>query len=250
MEFCERLQGLRKERSMTQEELAEKLNVSRQAVSKWESGQAMPEIDKLVQMTQLFDVPLDYLVRGLRDEVEPCGEVVGTDTVKDKKVSKGFIFGIVAFMLGFLGVLVFCVLCILDNYSSFVAFLSDHEMWALFITCCFFSFLGIVMVFKDGIGGFFAKISNAYKRQSRVTKVGFGLSLLGGVMVFVLRVVLLNIGTYQKIHSATDNVIRVHYQVNPMLYLLTFFSLIFSLIILVSGIVMMVMGVVKKAKNK
>ncbi len=48
---------------MTQEELAEKLNVSRQSVSKWESEQAVPELDKIVAMSAVFDVTTDYLLK-------------------------------------------------------------------------------------------------------------------------------------------------------------------------------------------
>ena len=48
MEFAEKLIALRKSRELTQEQLAERLNVSRQSISKWESGQAIPELEKLV----------------------------------------------------------------------------------------------------------------------------------------------------------------------------------------------------------
>lgn len=50
-------------KDMTQEELAEKLNVSRQSVSKWESEQAVPELDKIVAMSAVFDVTTDYLLK-------------------------------------------------------------------------------------------------------------------------------------------------------------------------------------------
>ena len=48
---------------MTQEDLAEKLDVSRQAVAKWESGQVYPDISNLIQISNLFNVTVDYLVR-------------------------------------------------------------------------------------------------------------------------------------------------------------------------------------------
>ena len=48
MDFSEKLLTLRKSRDLTQEQLAERLDVSRQSVSKWESGQAVPELDKIV----------------------------------------------------------------------------------------------------------------------------------------------------------------------------------------------------------
>ena len=63
MNFSEKLQILRKNKGLTQEALADKLNVSRQAVAKWESGQAYPDISNLIQISDLMSVTVDYLVR-------------------------------------------------------------------------------------------------------------------------------------------------------------------------------------------
>lgn len=63
MNFSEKLQLIRKSKGMTQEKLAEKLDVSRQAVAKWESGQVYPDISNLIQISNLFNVTVDYLVR-------------------------------------------------------------------------------------------------------------------------------------------------------------------------------------------
>ena len=61
MDFSEKLLTLRKAKNLTQEELAEKLNVSRQSVSKWESGQAVPELDKIVAISTVFDLSLIHI---------------------------------------------------------------------------------------------------------------------------------------------------------------------------------------------
>ena len=63
MVFSEKLQILRKNKGLTQEELAEKLGVSRQAVAKWESGQVYPDIYNLIQISNLMNVSVDYLVK-------------------------------------------------------------------------------------------------------------------------------------------------------------------------------------------
>ena len=63
MNFGENLQFLRKRANMTQEELAEQLDVSRQTVSKWEAG-TLPEMDRLLQLCDIFNCDLDALVRG------------------------------------------------------------------------------------------------------------------------------------------------------------------------------------------
>jgi transcriptional regulator with XRE-family HTH domain len=62
MEFNEKLQELRKSRSLTQEELAEALFVSRAAISKWESGRGYPSIDSLKEISRFFSVTIDDLI--------------------------------------------------------------------------------------------------------------------------------------------------------------------------------------------
>lgn len=64
MEFHEKLQQLRKQKGMTQEELAQMLFVSRTAVSKWESGRGYPNIDSLKAIAKLFSVSIDELLSG------------------------------------------------------------------------------------------------------------------------------------------------------------------------------------------
>ena len=63
MFFNEKLKMLRKESNLTQEELAEKLNVSRQAITKWESGDGTPDIENLKQISILFNTTIDELVK-------------------------------------------------------------------------------------------------------------------------------------------------------------------------------------------
>lgn len=80
MSFAENLQGIRKERHLSQEELAEMLDVSRQAVSKWEQGEGYPEVEKLLLLSSKLHVSLDSLMAtGIAGEnaVEP-GKVTGT----------------------------------------------------------------------------------------------------------------------------------------------------------------------------
>lgn len=64
MSFSENLQFLRKKKNMTQEQLSEKLEVSRQSVSKWESGVTYPEMDKILQICQMFHCNMDDLMQG------------------------------------------------------------------------------------------------------------------------------------------------------------------------------------------
>ncbi len=67
MTFGERLYELRKSKNISQEELAELLDVSRQSISKWENDKAYPEMTRLLFMSEYFDVSLDYLMRGTEE---------------------------------------------------------------------------------------------------------------------------------------------------------------------------------------
>ena len=60
----QRIKEEREKKQCTQDDLAETLNVSRQAISKWEVGSAYPDIDRLVQISNLFDISLDSLIKG------------------------------------------------------------------------------------------------------------------------------------------------------------------------------------------
>ena len=80
MSLGSKLSRLRKENNYTQEQLAELLSVSRQAISKWESDAAYPETDKLIQISDLFRCSLDYL---LRDAAEAGAGSVPDDAPPD-----------------------------------------------------------------------------------------------------------------------------------------------------------------------
>ena len=62
MKFCDKLAKLRRGNNMSQEQLAELLGVSRQAVSKWESGNSMPDMEKIMQLCKILNCSLDELV--------------------------------------------------------------------------------------------------------------------------------------------------------------------------------------------
>lgn len=68
MTFGERLYELRNKNNLSQEELAEVLDVSRQSISKWENDKGYPEMTRVLFMSDYFDVPLDYLMRGIKKE--------------------------------------------------------------------------------------------------------------------------------------------------------------------------------------
>lgn len=78
MNFNNRLYQLRKQKGFSQEELANRLNVSRQTISKWEVGDSTPDMEKLIAISDLFNVSLDNLITGKEDELQ-----ITTETKSD-----------------------------------------------------------------------------------------------------------------------------------------------------------------------
>ena len=99
MNLGERLFELRKAKSLTQDEVAEKLNVTRQTVSKWETNQSTPDFDKIVPISELFEIGVEELLTGKKEEKQKKEEVQEEKVItkqeakeKSAKVVSGSIF--------------------------------------------------------------------------------------------------------------------------------------------------------------
>ena len=101
MAFSEKLYELRRKACLSQEQLAEQLGVSRQAISKWEAGKAMPESNTLISISNYFNVSLDCLVKEDYSATEKAVIKENTQTKKHSRYGKRFlgkvicIFGII-----------------------------------------------------------------------------------------------------------------------------------------------------------
>ena len=91
MNMADRIQYLRKTKGLSQEELADKVGVSRQAVSKWESEQSTPDIEKIISMSELFEVTTDYILKG----IEPA-KMTNKKTIYSLYLGFAVIFGTIA----------------------------------------------------------------------------------------------------------------------------------------------------------
>ena len=108
MNISEKIYNLRKEKGLSQEAFAEALGVSRQSVSKWESGKAIPDSAKILALSQLFDVSTDFLLKDeqefIYEQTEPDEaasddgiisedtEAIETDDIKNKTIYRHFGF--------------------------------------------------------------------------------------------------------------------------------------------------------------
>ena len=90
MILAEKIMHLRKKNGWSQEELAGKLNVSRQSVSKWESAMSVPDLDKILLMSEIFEVSTDYLLKDDRTEEDfVSGNPDGEETRKINPPGQG-----------------------------------------------------------------------------------------------------------------------------------------------------------------
>ena len=100
MNIADRIQNLRKMKGVSQEELADKIGVSRQAISKWESEQSIPEIDKIIIMSDYFEVTTDYILKGIETK----------EQTHEKTALDANIFLTSATFIIFIGLVLACVI--------------------------------------------------------------------------------------------------------------------------------------------
>lgn len=121
--IAKNISALRQARGMTQLELAEMLNYSDKAVSKWERAESMPDIAVLVEIADLFDVTLDYLVRAEHKDSE-----IRAAMSPEPKYSRGFVAGISILLVWFVALSVFVLVSLITG-SPGVQWLSF--VWAI-----------------------------------------------------------------------------------------------------------------------
>jgi transcriptional regulator with XRE-family HTH domain len=109
--LSEKLYKLRKNSGLSQEQLAEQLNVSRQAISKWESGTAVPESEKLITISNYFGVSVDYLLKD--DEEDKAKATVSVMEEKPRMIA-----GIIICIAGIISMVIWGLLSIFSPEAS------------------------------------------------------------------------------------------------------------------------------------
>lgn len=166
MTFGEKLQALRKKQGLSQEQLAEALGVSRQAISKWELNAAVPDVENIVKLSALLHVTTDYLMKAdvqeegdavmqLRAQVEQLQEELRILSVKKEKrgVSAKLMSAIVLTLAGGGGILLLLLFYIGMGigYSADTSFGHLQGFWAfLYAERLFWPFGGLCIL---GVGG-------------------------------------------------------------------------------------------------
>lgn len=147
MKLSEKLYWLRKRSGLSQEQLAERLDVSRQAVSKWESGVSVPESEKLVVISSYFNVSVDYL---LKDEIDYPNANEPTSSQKKNEIARYVGLGLC--ILGFLCLIAWGVMMIAtpggaDNLANSSMITIDGR-GIILVVCILLVALGVILLLK------------------------------------------------------------------------------------------------------
>lgn len=105
MNLGERLLELRKSKHLSQEEVADKLNVSRQTISKWETDSSTPDFDKLIPICELYNISTDELLRGIKEEKNNDTKEEYNITIS-KKRAKGIGIGIFLYFVSIVWIMI------------------------------------------------------------------------------------------------------------------------------------------------
>lgn len=156
MNFADKIISLRKQQGWSQEDLSEQLDVSRQSVSKWESGASVPELDKILKLSRIFGVSTDYLLKDELEESQPLSLDPAPEKARPVLETEEA-----------------------ERYMALVKSLSGRFAWA--VSLCILSPVALIL-----LGGFYEQ----YRLLSENAAGGIGVSLLlilvaGAVAIFI-----------------------------------------------------------------
>lgn len=159
MTFGEKLQALRKARGWSQEELATQINVSRQALSKWESGASVPDTENVITLSRLFGVTTDYLLLPEGKAVVQAAPAAATPSWRKKWLTKRLVLA-AAGIIGLIGVVALSIwgsvlpdshegLTAIGNLNSYY-----HLYWLTLPLQAMLLFGGVGSIFYDRLRRF------------------------------------------------------------------------------------------------
>lgn len=122
MSFGENLLGLRKAKKLSQDELGGQLNVSRQTISKWELNETTPEMEKLILMSEYFNVSMDELIKGQNHQPKVGNDTIEIEYTKTKKNTKDIIFLSLKILVILIGTIVLVDILVMIIYFFKIGF--------------------------------------------------------------------------------------------------------------------------------
>ena len=213
MNLGETIYRLRTDKQMSQGELAEMLEVSRQSISKWENNSAVPELEKLIRLSEIFEVSLDELVKG-EEKVKDVPPEIKTEVVYVKQ--KGFpprkIAGTILFCMAFLVTILLLVagggLAGLIFATPFIVcgiicFTCDKNV-GLWCTWAAYFLFDIFMSFATGINRANVLHSLRWTPEMNYMRLAFAWFLVISLAVMIVITVL----RFRKCHEADEKKIK------------------------------------------
>lgn len=177
MEFYEKLQELRKNKSLTQEELAEALYVSRTAISKWESGRGYPNIDSLKEIAKFFSVTVDDLI---------CSEEIISVAKREKEELTGKILAL-SFATLDVAMAMLLFLPIFGNGTDTPTSVALYGLTGIHAWIRNLFTIVICITILLGIAGFIACNLEKKALSRRLIVVSIALSILGAALFIITR---------------------------------------------------------------
>ncbi len=162
MEFGEQIKDLRKKQNLTQEQFADKLNVTRQAVSNWENNRNLPDLEMLILMSDVFHISLDQLILGGNDMNNMTEKLIkdGSETRRARMNMVSAVIGAILLLQGFV--------CLFIKANS-VEYIDSagilHENFYLLPTGFLFIFCGVIIFCVMGIKNLFRMLKE--KRREK-----------------------------------------------------------------------------------
>lgn len=155
MDFGEQFRNIRKERGLTQEQVAKKLNVSRQAISNWENNKNLPDLEMVVELSLAFDLSLDQLILGGKDMNNITEKLIkdGSETRRAKMNLIAIIIGAALLLIG-----VTCIIIKANSVEYIDAQGFLHENFFLIPIGFLFIFSGLVTFAATGIKNIATKL--------------------------------------------------------------------------------------------
>lgn len=147
MDFCEQLKKLRADNGLTQEQLADALNVSRQAVSSWENGRNLPDLEMVVRIAAKYGLSLDRLILG----DEKMSKKLVRDSSETRRINASKVIVIIAACLLLIGAGFVIAKGFTPEYIDSEGFL--HESFYLLPIGFFFMFCGLLCFLAAGVRG-------------------------------------------------------------------------------------------------
>lgn len=163
MTIGEKIYTLRKSNGWSQEELADRIGVTRQAISRWEADSAKPEADKIIELCDLFQISADYLLRDMEPEAPPAAPA----PAPAPSFTPVRFFG--ALLAGF-GLVILAVLVVvgqvegyqiyLDSvrYDGFVSYLFVNDLWGFLFLDLVAIAAGLLLLFPKPVKRLFQRL--------------------------------------------------------------------------------------------